>query len=189
MNSYKLLFDWQISMPDNWQGEYDKESGQYIFYPDNSDLSLSMSMNHRSLMLQKVPMHLMEVPVLSQWGTLRGKSLSGRILSQTECCTGHIRRSRKKRWRKHLLPEFRKQRFLLISIRRLLWRRWDRTARSSKCYRIGTGNVVYCVYVKWMCFTNWNLYNYSSNFPHFIGFPACPLVKWYVVSLIFALMR
>ena len=24
---------------------------------------------------------------------------------------------------------------------------------------------------------NWNLYNYSSNFPHFIGFPACPLVK------------
>jgi hypothetical protein len=66
MNSYKLLFDWQISMPDNWQGEYDKESGQYIFYPDNSDLSLSMSMNHRSLMLQKVPMHLMEVPVLSQ---------------------------------------------------------------------------------------------------------------------------
>ena len=24
---------------------------------------------------------------------------------------------------------------------------------------------------------NWYLYNYSSNFPHFIGFPACPLVK------------
>ena len=24
---------------------------------------------------------------------------------------------------------------------------------------------------------NCNLYNYSSNFPHFIGFPACPLVK------------
>ena len=24
---------------------------------------------------------------------------------------------------------------------------------------------------------NWNLYNYSSNFPHFTGFPACPLVK------------
>ena len=24
---------------------------------------------------------------------------------------------------------------------------------------------------------NWDLYNYSSNFPHFIGFPACPLVK------------
>ncbi len=26
-------------------------------------------------------------------------------------------------------------------------------------------------------YINWNLYNYSSNFPHFIGFPACPLVK------------
>ena len=25
--------------------------------------------------------------------------------------------------------------------------------------------------------SNWNLYNYLSNFPHFIGFPACPLVK------------
>ena len=36
---------------------------------------------------------------------------------------------------------------------------------------------------------NWNLYNYSSNFPYFTGFPACSLVKWYVVSLIFALMR
>lgn len=24
---------------------------------------------------------------------------------------------------------------------------------------------------------NWYLYNYLSNFPHFIGFPACPLVK------------
>ena len=24
---------------------------------------------------------------------------------------------------------------------------------------------------------NLYLYNYSSNFPHFIGFPACPLVK------------
>ena len=30
MNSYKLLFDWQISMPDNWQGEYDEENGEYI---------------------------------------------------------------------------------------------------------------------------------------------------------------
>lgn len=25
--------------------------------------------------------------------------------------------------------------------------------------------------------TNLNLYNYLSNFPYFIGFPACPLVK------------
>ena len=46
MNSYKLLFDWQISMPDNWQGEYDKESGQYIFYPDNSDLTIRITPFH-----------------------------------------------------------------------------------------------------------------------------------------------
>ena len=26
-------------------------------------------------------------------------------------------------------------------------------------------------------FLNWDLYNYSSNFPHFTGFSACPLVK------------
>ena len=26
-------------------------------------------------------------------------------------------------------------------------------------------------------FANWGLYNYLSNFPYFIGFPACPLVK------------
>ena len=25
--------------------------------------------------------------------------------------------------------------------------------------------------------TNCNLYNYSSNFPYFTGFPACSLVK------------
>ena len=29
----------------------------------------------------------------------------------------------------------------------------------------------------YLSLANWNLYNYSSNFPHFIGFPACPLVK------------
>ena len=26
-------------------------------------------------------------------------------------------------------------------------------------------------------YENWDLYNYSSNFPHFTGFSACPLVK------------
>ena len=26
-------------------------------------------------------------------------------------------------------------------------------------------------------YSNWNLYNYSSNFPYFTGFPACSLVK------------
>ena len=43
MNSYKLLFDWQISMLDNWQGEYDEENGEYIFYPNSSDLTIRIT--------------------------------------------------------------------------------------------------------------------------------------------------
>ena len=35
--------------------------------------------------------------------SLRGKSLSGRIPSQIECCTGRIHRSRRKSLGKHLL--------------------------------------------------------------------------------------
>ena len=35
--------------------------------------------------------------LLSLQGILRGKSLSGRIPLQTECCTGHIHRSRKRK--------------------------------------------------------------------------------------------
>ena len=36
---------------------------------------------------------------------------------------------------------------------------------------------------------NFDLPKYFSNFPYFTGFPACALVKRYVFSLIFALMR
>ena len=36
---------------------------------------------------------------------------------------------------------------------------------------------------------NSSLPKYISNFPYFTGFPAYSLVKWYVFSLIFALMR
>ena len=36
---------------------------------------------------------------------------------------------------------------------------------------------------------NSSLQKYLSNFPYFTGFPACALVKRYVFSLIFALMR
>ena len=34
MKTYRLPCDWQISMPDHWQGEYDKDDGQCVFYPD-----------------------------------------------------------------------------------------------------------------------------------------------------------
>lgn len=44
MNTYKLPCDWQISMPDNWQGEYD--NGECVFYPDNSDLTVRMTPFH-----------------------------------------------------------------------------------------------------------------------------------------------
>ena len=37
--------------------------------------------------------------------------------------------------------------------------------------------------------TNYDLPKYLSNFPYFTGFSAYSLVKWYVFSLIFALMR
>ena len=37
--------------------------------------------------------------------------------------------------------------------------------------------------------TTSSLQKYISNFPYFTGFPACALVKRYVFSLIFALMR
>ena len=36
---------------------------------------------------------------------------------------------------------------------------------------------------------NSSLPKYLANFPYFTGFPAHSLVKWYVFSLIFALMR
>ena len=60
MNSYKLLFDWQISMPDNWQGEYDKESGQYIFYPNNSDLTIRITPFHAEREGMLAPREVME---------------------------------------------------------------------------------------------------------------------------------
>lgn len=43
MPTYGLPCDWQISIPDTWQGEYDGESGQCVFYPDNSDLTMRIT--------------------------------------------------------------------------------------------------------------------------------------------------
>ena len=47
-------------------------------------------------------------------------------------------------------------------------------ADKRKIVLIGTG-MVGMSYA--YALLNQNLYNYLSNFPHFIGFPACPLVK------------
>lgn len=46
MKTYRLLCDWQVSMPDDWNGEYDDKSGQYIFYPDDSDLTIRITPFH-----------------------------------------------------------------------------------------------------------------------------------------------
>lgn len=46
MQTYVLPCNWKIAMPDNWQGEYVDEDGQYVFYPDNSDLTIRITPFH-----------------------------------------------------------------------------------------------------------------------------------------------
>ncbi len=46
MQTYNLPYDWQISISDNWQGEYEAEVGQYVFYPDDSDLTIRITPFH-----------------------------------------------------------------------------------------------------------------------------------------------
>lgn len=60
MNTYKLLFDWQIAMPDNWHGEYDKDNEQYVFYPDNSDLTIRITPFHAERDGVLAPIEVME---------------------------------------------------------------------------------------------------------------------------------
>ncbi len=40
MKSCNLPCDWEIFIPDNWLGEYNEEDGQYMLYPNNSDLTI-----------------------------------------------------------------------------------------------------------------------------------------------------
>lgn len=60
MNIYKLSCDWQIAMPDKWQGEYDKDNGQYVFYPDNSDLTIRITPFHAERDGVLAPIEVME---------------------------------------------------------------------------------------------------------------------------------
>ena len=60
MNTYKLPCDWQISMPDDWQGEYDKDSGQCVFYTDNSDLTIYITPFHAEKDGVPAPIETME---------------------------------------------------------------------------------------------------------------------------------
>ena len=43
MKIYRLERGWQISVPSEWQAEYDSEGGQHIFYPEDSDLTVRIT--------------------------------------------------------------------------------------------------------------------------------------------------
>lgn len=43
MKSCNLPCDWEIFIPDNWLGEYNEEDGQYMLYPNNSDLTIRIT--------------------------------------------------------------------------------------------------------------------------------------------------
>lgn len=47
-------------MPDNWQGEYDKENGEYIFNPNSSDLTIHITPFHAEREGMLAPRKVME---------------------------------------------------------------------------------------------------------------------------------
>lgn len=46
MNHYNMSFGWKIDVPDNWCMEYDEDEGQWIYYPDNSTLTVRITPFH-----------------------------------------------------------------------------------------------------------------------------------------------
>ena len=46
MNCYSLSFGWQITVPNNWCEEYDEQGGQWVFYPDDSSLTVRVTPFH-----------------------------------------------------------------------------------------------------------------------------------------------
>ena len=60
MKTYRLPCDWQISTPDNWQGEYEEDDGQCVFYPDNSDLTVRITPFQAAKDGAPAPMEVME---------------------------------------------------------------------------------------------------------------------------------
>ena len=61
------------------------------------------------------------------------------------------------------------------SLMYLIWKNLQKTPGQIDCVELSLSEL--CFALGYSKDKNWNLYNYSSNFPHFIGFPACPLVK------------
>ena len=46
MEKMELSLGWVLSLPDYWQGEYQKEGGQWVLYPRDSDLTLRITPFH-----------------------------------------------------------------------------------------------------------------------------------------------
>lgn len=43
MKTYRLTYNWEISFPSDWKGEYDDDGEQFVFYPPDSDLTVRVT--------------------------------------------------------------------------------------------------------------------------------------------------
>lgn len=60
MAVYHFPYNWKLSIPDGWHGEYDESSGQCVFYPDDSDLTLRVTPFHAGKDGVPAPAEVME---------------------------------------------------------------------------------------------------------------------------------
>lgn len=60
MKAYDLPCGWSIAIPEDWQAEYDRASGQCIFFPNDSDLTLRITPFHAERDGVPAPAQVME---------------------------------------------------------------------------------------------------------------------------------
>ncbi|MBE6754073.1 MAG: hypothetical protein E7559_06975 [Ruminococcaceae bacterium] len=65
MKTYSLSCNWQISMPKDWNGEYNEADGQYVFFPDGSDLTIRATPFHAERDGVLAPEQVMEKAYMS----------------------------------------------------------------------------------------------------------------------------
>lgn len=70
MAVYHFPYNWKLSIPDGWHGEYDEESGQCVFYPDDSDLTLRVTPFHIGKDGVPAPAEVIETAYLNTIPTL-----------------------------------------------------------------------------------------------------------------------
>jgi len=56
---YEMAHGWYISVPDDWAAEQDSVDGHYLFYPQDSDLTLHFTPFHVERQGQPAPAELM----------------------------------------------------------------------------------------------------------------------------------